>query len=142
MPTLFTPTKIKSLAIPNRFIRSATWEGMAAENGECTSQLVDLMADLARGNPGLIISGHAYVSPAGQATSRQLGVDHNGRIQGLSKIAAVGTDEDVKPFIGSETKVLNLKGKTLLPGINESHMHAPSVFMQIYGSELSTSRLT
>jgi len=41
------------------------------------------------------------------------------------KIAAVGTDEDVKPFIGSETRVLNLKGKPLLPGINESHMHAP-----------------
>jgi 2,4-dienoyl-CoA reductase-like NADH-dependent reductase (Old Yellow Enzyme family) len=83
MPKLFAPTRIQNLALPNRFIRSATWEGLAAENGDCTPQLVDLMVDLAGGNPGLIISGHAYVSPAGQATLRQLGVDHDGRIEGL-----------------------------------------------------------
>ncbi len=41
------------------------------------------------------------------------------------KILAVGTSDDIKAFIGSNTKVLNLKGKPLLPGINESHMHAP-----------------
>ncbi len=41
------------------------------------------------------------------------------------KIAAVGTDDDVKPFIGPETQVLDMNGKPLLPGINESHMHAP-----------------
>jgi 2,4-dienoyl-CoA reductase-like NADH-dependent reductase (Old Yellow Enzyme family) len=31
------------------------------------------MADLARGEVGLIISGHAYVSPEGQASTRQMG---------------------------------------------------------------------
>ncbi len=88
MPTLFTPTRIKNLALPNRFIRSATWEGLAAENGDCTPELVELMEDLAGGNPGLIITGHAYVSPAGQATLRQLGVDHDGRIEGLNEMTA------------------------------------------------------
>jgi predicted amidohydrolase YtcJ len=41
------------------------------------------------------------------------------------KILAVGTNDDVKTYIASDTKVLDLKGKPLLPGINESHMHAP-----------------
>ena len=41
------------------------------------------------------------------------------------KILAVGTNDDVKTYIASDTKVLNLKDKPLLPGINESHMHAP-----------------
>jgi len=41
------------------------------------------------------------------------------------KITAAGTNEDIKKHITSETKVLDLKGKPLLPGINESHMHAP-----------------
>lgn len=41
------------------------------------------------------------------------------------KILAVGTSDDIKTYIGSDTKVLDLKGKPLLPGINESHMHAP-----------------
>jgi predicted amidohydrolase YtcJ len=41
------------------------------------------------------------------------------------KIVAVGTSADVETYIASDTKVLDLKGKPLLPGINESHMHAP-----------------
>ena len=41
------------------------------------------------------------------------------------KITAVGTDDDVQPFIGGNTRVLELKGKPVLPGINECHMHAP-----------------
>ena len=88
MPTLFTPTRIKNLSLPNRFIRSATWVGLASENGACTPELVNFMENLAGGNPGLIITGHAYVSPAGQATLRQLGVDHDGCIQGLSTMTA------------------------------------------------------
>jgi predicted amidohydrolase YtcJ len=41
------------------------------------------------------------------------------------KIIAVGTNDNIKAFISSDTRVLDLKGKPLLPGINESHMHAP-----------------
>ena len=88
MPSLFTPTRIKTLALPNRFIRSATWEGMAAENGDCSPDLITLMEDLAGSGVALIISGHTYVSPAGQATPQQLGVDHDGRIEGLSQMTA------------------------------------------------------
>jgi predicted amidohydrolase YtcJ len=41
------------------------------------------------------------------------------------KITAVGSNQDVKPLITSKTKVLDLKGKPVLPGINEAHLHAP-----------------
>jgi len=88
MPKLFTPKTIKSLALPNRFIRSATWEGLAAENGDCTPELVNFMEDLAGGSPGLIITGHAYVSATGQASLRQLGADHDGRIENLRAMTA------------------------------------------------------
>jgi 2,4-dienoyl-CoA reductase-like NADH-dependent reductase (Old Yellow Enzyme family) len=94
MPKLFTPTRIKSLELPNRFVRSATWEGLAAENGDCTPELVNFIEDLAGGNPGLIISGHAYVSPNGQATLRQLGVDHDGRIENLRAMTAAVHGKD------------------------------------------------
>ena len=88
MPTLFTPTSIKNLTLPNRFIRSATWEGLAAENGDCTPELADLMENLAGENAGLIITGHAYVNLAGQATLRQLGIDNDSRFKGLSELTA------------------------------------------------------
>jgi len=41
------------------------------------------------------------------------------------KIETVGSNDDVKPLIGDGTKVLDLNGKPILPGINESHLHAP-----------------
>ncbi|MFI8420210.1 amidohydrolase [Streptomyces sp. NPDC085479] len=38
-------------------------------------------------------------------------------------ISAVGTREDVAPLVGPATRVIDLKGATLLPGINDSHLH-------------------
>ncbi|MFF6883230.1 amidohydrolase [Streptomyces sp. NPDC012421] len=40
-----------------------------------------------------------------------------------SVIGAVGTREDVAPLVGPATRVIDLKGATLLPGINDSHLH-------------------
>ncbi|MDX1708033.1 MAG: hypothetical protein R3274_05495 [Desulfobacterales bacterium] len=75
MAKLFEHTQIKDLKISNRFIRSATWEGLADENGGCTFELVDRMVELVRGRVGLIVTGYTYVHPDGQATPTQLGVD-------------------------------------------------------------------
>ena len=38
-------------------------------------------------------------------------------------ITAVGDREDIAPFVGPTTRVVDLKGGTLLPGINDSHLH-------------------
>ena len=40
------------------------------------------------------------------------------------KIIAVGENGDLKELVGKKTKVLDLKGKTVLPGINDAHIHA------------------
>lgn len=61
MPKLFERSEINGMKLSNRFVRSATWEGMAAEDGACTPKLMKLMVDLAVGGVGLIISSHAYV---------------------------------------------------------------------------------
>jgi len=39
------------------------------------------------------------------------------------RIIRVGTNNEVKALIGSNTKVLDIKGKSMLPGINDSHGH-------------------
>ncbi|MFJ2811546.1 amidohydrolase [Kitasatospora sp. NPDC087271] len=38
-------------------------------------------------------------------------------------ISAVGGRDDVAPLIGPGTRVVDLRGATLLPGINDSHLH-------------------
>ncbi len=39
------------------------------------------------------------------------------------KFVVVGTDDQVKPYIGKDTTVIELEGKTVIPGITDSHMH-------------------
>ncbi len=88
MSTLFEKTAVKNMVLENRFVRSATWEGMAAEDGAATDRLIDTMTALARGRVGLIISGHAYVHRAGQAGPGQLGVYSDHLVPGLEAMAA------------------------------------------------------
>ena len=40
------------------------------------------------------------------------------------RIIAVGKNEELKELVGKKTKVLDLEGKTVLPGINDAHIHA------------------
>jgi len=87
MKRLFEPSYINSLLLKNRFIRSATWTGMAANNGDCTPQLVGLMTRLSKGGVGLIITGHAYVREDGKAGPQQLGIYRDEQIEGFKKMA-------------------------------------------------------
>lgn len=86
MSELFDSTTLGSLSLPNRFVRSATWEGLADSDGCVTAALGAMMAELARGEVGLIISGHAYVSPEGQAGLRQLGAYSDNLQDGLASM--------------------------------------------------------
>ncbi len=74
------------MTISNRFVRSATWEGMAAEDGSVTPALTKTMVDLAEGGVGLIISGHTYVLPEGQAGPWQLGIHKDELQYGLTRL--------------------------------------------------------
>jgi 2,4-dienoyl-CoA reductase-like NADH-dependent reductase (Old Yellow Enzyme family) len=83
MSRLFESIEINRMRLANRFVRSATWEGMASQDGEVTPKLVDLMVQLARGGVGLIITSHAYVRRDGQAVSWQLGIYEDRLVRGL-----------------------------------------------------------
>jgi len=43
------------------------------------------------------------------------------------RIVAVGAEEEILPFIGRETKVLDLSGDTVLPGLIDTHAHFPRI---------------
>ena len=86
MNTLFESNKIGTMNLSNRFIRSATWEGMADDNGKCSSKLIELMSELASGGIGLIITGHAYVHQNGRHSPWQLGIDRDELIPGLKSM--------------------------------------------------------
>ncbi|MFP4168115.1 MAG: NADH:flavin oxidoreductase [Desulfonatronovibrionaceae bacterium] len=88
MSIAFEPFTINGLEIKNRFVRSATWEGMAAEDGSVSERLINTLVELARGEVGLIIPGHAYVQPRGKASSWQLGIYRDELLPGLKRLTA------------------------------------------------------
>jgi 2,4-dienoyl-CoA reductase-like NADH-dependent reductase (Old Yellow Enzyme family) len=86
MAELFERTVLNGLVLSNRFVRSATWEGLAAPGGYGTEELGRLWRELAQGKVGLIITGHAYVSPEGQAAPAQLGIHTDGHVPSLKEM--------------------------------------------------------
>jgi len=96
MSHLFEPATIGPLTVRNRFVRSATWEGMATPGGAVTPRLVETSAALAKGGVGLIISGHAYVRPEGQAGTLQMSAARDEWIPGLRQLVAAAHDHGAK----------------------------------------------
>ena len=86
MSDLFSPMRIGSLELRNRFVRSATFEGMAKENGEVSDDILKLYRNLAKGGIGLIITGHFYVNQLGKAFFNQVGIHSDEMIPGLKRL--------------------------------------------------------
>ena len=84
---IFNHQNIGSLLLKNRVIRSATFEGMADENGFASEKYVQFYSDLSKEKIGAIICGFSYISPEGKAMQPgQIGVDNEDKIPLLQKL--------------------------------------------------------
>ena len=93
MSMLFEPIDIGPLTIKNRFVRSATYEAMASENGEVTEELIRLYRNLAKGQAGLIIAGYSYVLPSGKCMKHETGLHDDAMIAGWKRLVDAVHDE-------------------------------------------------
>ena len=87
MKSVFESTTINGLELPNRLVRSATWEGLADPDGGVTESLIDVQRELADGGVGLIITGYMAVRAEGRQSPTQLLVEKDDRIPGLARLA-------------------------------------------------------
>lgn len=74
MKRLFEKTTINGMSLNNRFVRSATWEGMCDNDGRPTTKLASCYRELAAGGVGLIITGYAYVRRDGKQLPGKMGI--------------------------------------------------------------------
>jgi 2,4-dienoyl-CoA reductase-like NADH-dependent reductase (Old Yellow Enzyme family) len=74
MAVTFSPFRINGLRLPNRLMRSATYESLADERGHTTPKLTQLFVDLAKSGLGLIVAGAVYVLPEGRGHLHQTGL--------------------------------------------------------------------
>ncbi len=63
---IFEEAMLGKLKVKNRLIRSATWEGMAEDDGSIPEGLFHIYEELARGEVGTIITGFTSVSDEDQ----------------------------------------------------------------------------
>jgi len=87
MRKLFDETRIKGMHLANRLVRSATWEGMCADDGHPTRKLAEYYRTLTSGRVGLLISGYAYVRPDGKQLPGQLGLCRDEVVPDLALLA-------------------------------------------------------
>lgn len=100
---VFTAGKISDVEIPNRLVRSATYECRATEDGFVTDDLVKVYEELAQGGVGLTITGMSYVREDGCQLPKMVGNYSDDHIEGLSQIA--GRYHDIVKENGSHSKI-------------------------------------
>jgi 2,4-dienoyl-CoA reductase-like NADH-dependent reductase (Old Yellow Enzyme family) len=86
METLFTPASIGTLTLPNRLVRSATAERLAAPSGRPLPPLSHRYRELAEGGVGLVITGHMYVHPSGKCHPEMTGIHDDALVPDLAAL--------------------------------------------------------
>lgn len=80
----------------------------------------------------LVVRGGAVLTFADWSPGR-----HPGEATALAVrdgvVLATGTDDDVRAFIGPGTRVVELHGRTVIPGINDVHLHVVCYAMARFG---------
>ncbi len=71
------------LTLPNRLVRSATWEGMCDDSGVPGARLQEYYRALVRGGIGLVISGYTFVRADGKQLPGKMGIDRDALLPAL-----------------------------------------------------------
>jgi hypothetical protein len=88
---------------------------------------VALAAGAAVAGPATALAGQAGTASTVFRNGRVITVAGNRLAQAVAvtggRIAYVGSDSGVASFVGAGTEVIDLRGRTLMPGIHDGHMH-------------------
>lgn len=82
------------------------------------------MSVLATNDPADLVVHHAKVV----SVDSQFRIAEAFAVRG-ERIVAVGSDDEVMKLVGPKTQVLDLKGRTVLPGLMDSHTHPTGAAM-------------
>lgn len=127
MKSLFNQTQLAGLKLKNRFIRSATYDGMADKQGHMTNELFQVYENLAKGGVGAIITGLTYVSDLEEPYPGQMGIYDDSFIEEYKKLTAMSHRYDAKIFLQ-----LACLGSQTVPSTSGKVMWGPSAIQDLF----------
>ena len=86
MPTVYDPITIGKMVVKNRFAEAPTVKNFAKEDGRVNTRTLNNF-ELEADGPGLVIVTMSFTEDRGQVFRRQLGVQNDKAIAGLSDLA-------------------------------------------------------
>lgn len=96
----WSPIRVGSLTVPNRFVYTATGEGMATPQGDPTPRLRERYRSLGCGGAvGMMVTGHVYVMPEGKMRDGQMGLYDDKQIKGYAVMAKAAKSEGSRFFL-------------------------------------------
>jgi len=79
----------------------------------------------------ILVHGHIYTGNPKAPWAQALAISG-------TRIEAVGTDQEILAHVQPQTKVIDLVGQTVIPGISDSHVHMWFGGLELHGLNLST----
>jgi predicted amidohydrolase YtcJ len=80
----------------------------------------------------ILVNGKVWTENPAQPIAHAVALDGN-------KILAVGDDASIRKLAGPDTKVIDLRGRLLLPGFNDAHVHFLDGGASLISVELGTA---
>ena len=107
-------------------LAAAAVAGCAREASETVDEKKSAVADLALRN------GAIYTVNGARSWAETIAIDDG-------RIVYVGNDAGAKDYIGPQTKVVDLKGRMVLPGMQDAHVHPISGGIEANGCDLNAA---
>ena len=142
MKILFEPARIKQMVLPNRFVRSATYDGMAGPDGHVSDPQVRLISDLAAGGIGLIIHAITYVHSSGQVSGFMNSLAEDACINGMRDLTAAAHRRGAKIAIqlfhgGREARFVKTKNQLpMAPSVIEADPYYRGSCREMNGDDI------
>lgn len=81
----------------------------------------------------VIVNANIHTMNASQKQAKSIAILGN-------KIIAVGSDADTKSLVGAKTRVIDAKGKLVVPGFNDAHVHFLETGAQLSAVDLRDAK--
>jgi predicted amidohydrolase YtcJ len=107
-------------------LAAAAAAGCAREASQQAVQPKSAVADLALRN------GAIYTLDGARSWAETIAIDDG-------RIVYVGTDAGAKDYVGPQTQVVDLKGRMVLPGMQDAHVHPISGGIEANGCDLNAA---